>query len=163
MNMKARTFMGGLIGGVIFSALLFNSAGYGAYKEEPARKPVKRYYQSGKLFSEKFYGSGVSEYTVKEYYEGGPLRSETPYKDGKKEGVAKEYFKNGKLRSEISYRGGKRDGPFKAYYENGELKGEMAYKDGEVEGVLRYDQNEPAARDIMNELAKQIDTENEKK
>jgi antitoxin component YwqK of YwqJK toxin-antitoxin module len=117
MPIKVRTLMAGLIGGIIFSAVLCHSTGYGKESEwvpytEPVRKPIKRYYENGKLFSEKFYGSNVSEWTVKEYYQEGPLRSETPYKDGKVEGLVKEYYRSGKLRSEISYKDGKREGAF---------------------------------------------------
>jgi antitoxin component YwqK of YwqJK toxin-antitoxin module len=167
MNIKVRTFMGVLIGGIIFSALLFHAAGYGegpatGQAQEPARKPMRWRYKSGQLFAEKIYGNKISEWTVKEYYESGPLKSETPYKDGKREGIVKEYYKSGKLRSEISYKDGKRDGPFKAYYENGELKGEMAYKNGEIEGVLRYDQQEPLTKEIMQELAERMDSKSEK-
>jgi hypothetical protein len=173
MHIKARTFMGGLIGGVVISAVLFTFAGYGEEPDEvsvmipikePVRKPIRKYYESGKLLSEKFYGNAPSEWTIKEYYEDGPLRSETSYKHGEQEGIAKEYYRNGKLRSEISYKDGKRDGPFKAYYENGELKGEMAYKNGRIEGVLRYDQNGPSEKtvekEVGREIAKEMDTKN---
>jgi antitoxin component YwqK of YwqJK toxin-antitoxin module len=154
MNIKTKAFIGGLIGGVIISAVLFNSVGYGKNPvwvpvKEPVRKPIRKYYESGKLFSEKFYGNAISEWTVKEYYENGPLRSETSYKNGKQEGIAKEYYRNGKLRSEISYKDGKREGPSKAYYENGRLKGEMAYKNGRIEGVLQYGENEPSGEEIV--------------
>jgi hypothetical protein len=123
VKIRIRAFIGGLIGGVIISAVMFNPLGYGEEPvkgsiKDPERPSVKEYYPDGKLLSETIYGETESEWMFKKYYENGQLQAEVPYKNGKREGIAKAYYKSGKL------------------------KGEMAYRNGNLEGPLRYNPNE---------------------
>lgn len=85
-------------------------------------KPVKEYYENGKLQSEGFEKNGNLEGLYRSYYENGNVKTEAVFKDGKPEGSFKSYFENGKLEVEAFFSNGTPVGTLKEYDEKGKLK-----------------------------------------
>ena len=122
---------------------------------QPVNGIVTKYWDNGKLMSEKSYEEGLRVGEFKDYYENGELEHNIIFEKGvyiscvgyyKNGAVEHEkdtdrnvfYYKNGKLLGEGNKnKNDELEGLFKEYYKNGKLKRESNYKNGEEDGVFK--------------------------
>ncbi len=94
--------------------------------------PRFRYFQNGKIMTERIYKDGLARGPSKEYYEDGSLKSKGDYVDNKEDGVWYGYFPNGQLRLYNVYHNGEVTDSAITYYSNGKTKEKVFIKKGKV-------------------------------
>ena len=123
--MKNRTF--GIIGLLFISVFVFCLSRYKG-------KPLKEYYESGRLKmiveTKGNQANGLSKY----YYESGQLKDSVFYKSGKKNGFSYHYYESGQLKLKTNYLNGLEEGERVEYYEDGEYKYFIDFKKGVKHG-----------------------------
>mgnify|MGYP001769812155 CR=1 FL=1 len=106
--------------------------------------------------------SGCGPKPIKDYYESGKLQAEGFSKNGKLEGIYKTYHENGYLKSQAFFRRGRLDGFFKSYYENGKIEMESFFRNGTPEGAIKaYDErgklkSAESVKDILQEATEAL-------
>jgi antitoxin component YwqK of YwqJK toxin-antitoxin module len=104
------------------------------YKNGKIHGILKKYYKSGRIWSEIPYVYGKPSGISKEYYETGELKKEKQFKNGQTNYISRSYHKNGNIKAEVPYSNGDINGHIKWYYETGELERDMSYNNGLKDG-----------------------------
>lgn len=112
----------------------------GTYAQHEVQGALNSYFESGKLFSKRYYNKGKRIGTHQFLYEDGQIHQVSNYMNDTLNGRLESYYTNGNKQEVYNLSMGKEDGVYQYYHENGQLWIEKIYKKGLLMSVTgNYD------------------------